>query len=130
MVPLVATVLLFAHFLSCTKATDQQVPLNLPIGLAEAQQGWIYFNEVTGAIQREDPGNTPYEDEAGNRYWLSLNGERVNEDPERYKWTWVEIWSPDSRRHFYYNQQTRESVWDRPPDLAWRRLRLEPDEYR
>ncbi|KXZ48143.1 hypothetical protein GPECTOR_30g239 [Gonium pectorale] len=84
--------------------------------------------QVTGQLQLHDPGNTPYEDEQGNRYWLSPTGERLPEEPHRAQWIWIENWSPDMRRHFYYNQVTKESTWDKPADLAWRRLPIQADD--
>lgn len=34
---------------------------------------------------------------------------------------------PPSLRPYFYNQETKESQWDRPPDLAWRRIRVHGD---
>lgn len=44
-------------------------------------------NEITGDVQYEDPGNTPFEDNNGVRFWIS-NGQRVHEDPTRGQYTW------------------------------------------
>lgn len=41
------------------------------------------------------------------------------------QYTWVEGWSEQYERPFFYNQETQESVWDRPPDLAWRRIQVQ-----
>lgn len=32
---------------------------------------------MTGEVQWEDPGSTPYEDENGGRYWIGPDGERM-----------------------------------------------------
>jgi hypothetical protein len=34
------------------------------------------------------------------------------------------VYSEDLQRTYYYNQETRESTWDRPVDLAWRRIKV------
>jgi hypothetical protein len=60
-------------------------------GCIEDQPHHFNPKQVTGAIQLEDPGNAPYEDEAGNRYWLSATGERLTEEPNRVKWAWIEV---------------------------------------
>ncbi|GLI58909.1 hypothetical protein VaNZ11_000692 [Volvox africanus] len=83
---------------------------------------YYYYNEVTGAVQFEDPGSSPHEDESGKRYWLSPSGERLTEEPNRFQWTWFESWSTEQSRQYFFNQATKESRWDRPPDLAWLRL--------
>ena len=38
------------------------------------------------------------------------------------QYVWVEGWSEDYQRPFFYNQESKQSSWDRPPDLAWRRV--------
>ncbi|KAG2485835.1 hypothetical protein HYH03_015418 [Edaphochlamys debaryana] len=89
----------------------------------ELQQEWYFFNEVTGAVQLEDPGSTPFEDPAtGQRYWLDPEGRRLEQDPHREKYAWSENWSSNTNKPFYFNRITRESTWEQPPDLAWRRL--------
>ncbi len=37
---------------------------------------------------------------------------------------WLEQYSEEAKRAFYYNQATKESTWDKPADLAWRRVRV------
>ncbi|PNW75016.1 hypothetical protein CHLRE_12g500050v5 [Chlamydomonas reinhardtii] len=88
---------------------------------------YFFLNEVTGATQLTDPGNTPYEDEqTGELYWLAEDGvTRLAQDPNRLRFAWIETYSPEAKRSFYFNQVTRESTWERPADLAWRRLRAE-----
>ena len=51
---------------------------------------WYFYNEVTGEVQFDDPGDTAYEDETGVRYWYLANGQRVTEDPNRQKYLWCE----------------------------------------
>jgi hypothetical protein len=43
------------------------------------------------------------------------------------QYTWVEGWSEQYERPFFFNQETQESVWDRPPDLAWRRVTVQEE---
>jgi hypothetical protein len=38
------------------------------------------------------------------------------------RYVWVEGWSEDYQRPFFYNQESKQSSWDRPPDLAWKRV--------
>ena len=38
------------------------------------------------------------------------------------KYAWVENWSEEHQRPFYYDQQNHVSTWDKPADLAWRRV--------
>lgn len=51
-----------------------------------------------------DPGDVAFEDEAGLRYWLGPGGERLSEDPKAAGYTWVEHYSADMERPYYYNQ--------------------------
>jgi len=44
---------------------------------------------------------------------------------ERY--AWVETWSEEHNRPFYYDQSNHISTWDKPADLAWRRVYLPPE---
>ena len=37
-------------------------------------------------------------------------------------YAWVEGYSEEHSRPFFYNQETKESVWSRPVDLAWQRV--------
>ena len=46
-----------------------------------------------------------------SRYWLSPTGERLDYDPNAHKYSWVENWSEEHKRPFYYNQKTKESTW-------------------
>lgn len=51
-----------------------------------------------------DPGDVPFEDESGIRYWLSSTGEKLSEDPNSHAYNWVEYYSEDLQRTYYYNQ--------------------------
>lgn len=42
------------------------------------------------------------------------------------KYAWVESWSEEHNRPFYYDQSNHISTWDKPADLAWRRVYLPP----
>lgn len=84
---------------------------------------YYYWNELTGEVQWDDPGDVAYEDEFGNLYWLASNGVRMREDSSIYNYVWVEQYSEELRRPYFYNQETRESTWERPADLAWQRVR-------
>lgn len=81
-----------------------------------------FWNEVTGDTQLEDPGDVPLHDEAGNCYWLDDGGQRLDQDPNAGKYAWVEMYSEEHKRPFYYDQQNHISTWDKPADLAWRRV--------
>ncbi|EFN51001.1 hypothetical protein CHLNCDRAFT_141524 [Chlorella variabilis] len=99
-------------------------PVKLPHPL---ETRWTFFNTLSGRRQEEDPGGAPYLDERGKRHWLSAAGE-WQDDPGPgpvnidYRFVWVELWSADQRRVYYFNQETQSSSWDRPVDLAWIRL--------
>ena len=41
---------------------------------------------------------------------------------QAHKYSWVEGYSAEHGRAFFYNQETQESTWERPADLAWRRV--------
>jgi hypothetical protein len=71
-----------------------------------------------------DPGDVSYEDENSLRYWPGVHGEKLSEDPHMLKYTWVEFYSEDLQKTYYYNQETRESTWEKPHDLGWRRIRV------
>ncbi|KAK9807128.1 hypothetical protein WJX73_008538 [Symbiochloris irregularis] len=87
---------------------------------------YYYWNEVTGKVQWDDPGDVPYEEEDGARYWFK-DGEKVeNNPPVTKKYSWVEGFSKDHGRAYYYNQETEESTWEKPADLAWRRVPVKP----
>mmetsp|Transcript_17069 Transcript_17069/g.29221 ORF Transcript_17069/g.29221 Transcript_17069/m.29221 type:complete len:133 (-) Transcript_17069:253-651(-) len=90
---------------------------------SEGTVQWYFYNAVTGDTQWVDPGDTPYEGHDGTRYYMSLTGERMTHNPNAWQYIWLEQYSEEARRSFYYNQQTKESTWERPADLAWRRIR-------
>jgi hypothetical protein len=62
------------------------------------------FNFLAGYAIPADPGDVALEDEAGLRYWLGPNGERLSEDPNSASYAWVEHYSADMERPYYYNQ--------------------------
>ena len=39
-------------------------------------------------VQWEDPGDTPFEYETGERYWILADGSRTAEDPNLWKYAW------------------------------------------
>ena len=78
--------------------------------------------------QWEDPGGVPYVDEGGAKYWLGPGCQRLEDDPENRKYRWVEQYSDGHARPYYHNQETGESVWERPSDLAWVRVESPRDE--
>ena len=43
------------------------------------------------------------------------------------KYAWVEMYSEEHKRPFYYDQQNHISTWDKPADLAWRRVYFPPE---
>ncbi len=47
---------------------------------------------------------------------------------QAHRYTWVENWSEEHQRPFYYNQKTKESKWEKPVDLAWRRVKNQRDD--
>lgn len=83
-----------------------------------------FHNLVTGATQWADPGDCPFIDEHGNRYWKQADGRWSQQDPSAWKYKWVERWSEEHKRPYFYNQHTKASIWNRPADLAWVRVRV------
>lgn len=51
-----------------------------------------------------DPGDVPFEDEAGIRYWLGPGGEKLSEDSNSHSYNWVEYYSEDLQKTYYHNQ--------------------------
>ena len=43
------------------------------------------------------------------------------------RYAWVETWSEEHNRPFYYDQVAKVSTWDKPADLAWRRVYINPE---
>mmetsp|Transcript_15995 Transcript_15995/g.48035 ORF Transcript_15995/g.48035 Transcript_15995/m.48035 type:complete len:141 (-) Transcript_15995:446-868(-) len=96
-----------------------------PEGTAPTNAEWYFWNEISGETQWEDPGDVAYEGKNSERYWLSATGERLGYDPNAHRYSWVENWSEEHKRPFYYNQRTKASKWEKPADLAWRRVRAQ-----
>lgn len=40
------------------------------------------------------------------------------------KYEWIVLWSEEHDMPYYFNQAIRESRWERPEDLAWRRVKV------
>lgn len=85
---------------------------------------WYFWNELTGETQWEDPGDVAFEDANAQRYWEADTGEILRYDPKAHRYSWVENWSSEHSRPFYFNQKTRASQWEKPDDLAWRRVKV------
>ncbi len=49
---------------------------------------YYFYNEMTGQVQWEDPGDVPYEMETGERFWVLSDGKRSTEDPHSWKYAW------------------------------------------
>ncbi len=54
----------------------------------QRSQVFYFFNEATGQVQWEDPGDMPHEDEDGMRFWYLPDGSKTTSDPSvgRYAW--------------------------------------------
>eukprot|EP00887_Chlorella_sp_A99_P008189 scaffold12.g8189.t1 len=94
-----------------------------PIALDDSAE-FYFANLVTGATQWADPGDAPYIDDDGNRYWRDGSGQWTRIDPNAWKYKWVERWSEEQARPYYFNQHTKASIWTRPADLAWARVKV------
>jgi hypothetical protein len=81
-VALLAMRLAFVYLLpeGATRASSQQAQRN--------QVLCYFYNEATGQVQWEDPGDMPHEDESGMRYWYLPDGSKSTSDPSvgRYAW--------------------------------------------
>lgn len=126
--PLATALVTLCLELSVVLSSDVHLPPRPALQEPDQGPSYYFWNEHTGKVQWDDPGDVPYEDEEGNRYWLDSNDERVDENPGAQQYAWVEGWSSDHGRAFFYNQETKESTWDRPPDLAWRRIPVPHDQ--
>lgn len=49
-------------------------------------------------------------------------------DLQAGKYAWVETWSEVHNRPFYYDQANHISTWEKPADLAWRRVYILPED--
>eukprot|EP00955_Chlamydomonas_euryale_P046633 353460-Chlamydomonas_euryale.AAC.12 len=49
---------------------------------------FYYYNEATGQVQWEDPGDVPFEDTQGRRYWIAVDGSKTYSDPGAGKYAW------------------------------------------
>eukprot|EP01026_Neomeris_dumetosa_P044987 TRINITY_DN3811_c0_g2_i1.p2 TRINITY_DN3811_c0_g2~~TRINITY_DN3811_c0_g2_i1.p2 ORF type:complete len:128 (-),score=14.52 TRINITY_DN3811_c0_g2_i1:142-525(-) len=88
-------------------------------------QEYYYYNEITGETQWEDPGNVPFMDEMGKKFWLSDdNVTWLKHDPHPLDYLWVEQYSAEHKKIFYFNQATKTSSWEKPVDLAWRMVKV------
>eukprot|EP00191_Tetraselmis_sp_GSL018_P005725 CAMPEP_0177609200 /NCGR_PEP_ID=MMETSP0419_2-20121207/18934_1 /TAXON_ID=582737 /ORGANISM="Tetraselmis sp., Strain GSL018" /LENGTH=128 /DNA_ID=CAMNT_0019104053 /DNA_START=348 /DNA_END=735 /DNA_ORIENTATION=+ len=57
-----------------------------------------------------------------------LKAELLDSDPEEAEYVWVKKHSEESGRDYYVNQETGESTWERPVDLAWRLVKRPVDD--
>ena len=48
---------------------------------------------------------------------VSLKGSALS---QTHQYTWVESYSDEHERPFFFNQETKVSTWDKPPDLGER----------
>ena len=42
---------------------------------------YYFWNELTGQVQWQDPGNVAYQNAVGRKYWLGEAGQQLDEDP-------------------------------------------------
>lgn len=110
--------------------------------------GDVQWEDPGGAVWRQHSGCAPRSVLADVAYWqgdtkvwYNDDGEQVTDDPkvrssnawmhcihtaqQAMEYLWVESYSEDHGRHFYFNQETQSSTWERPADLAWRRVRVD-----
>lgn len=68
-------------------------------------------------------------EEVENKYGFTSHALQLTRGfcEQAMQYTWVEGWSEQYERPFFFNQETQESVWDRPPDLAWRRVTVQEE---
>lgn len=59
------------------------------------------------AVQWEDPGDVPFEDDSGFRYTLSADGKRLTGDTSMSQYLWVEQYSAELGRPYFFNQVNR-----------------------
>ncbi|CAL5220666.1 g2712 [Coccomyxa viridis] len=117
-VSIIVLVLVLYSSISAQAATEAD-------GRTQGAPEYYFWNEVTGDVQWEDPGDVPYETSSGSLYWVAEDGTVRDQDEKSLQYVWLEGWSEDYQRPFFYNQESKQSSWDRPPDLAWRRIAIE-----
>lgn len=44
--------------------------------------------------------------------------EEAGAGAQDYRFLWVELWSAEAERVYYFNQETQTTSWDRPVDLG------------
>ncbi|CAL51403.1 Pre-mRNA-processing protein PRP40 [Ostreococcus tauri] len=86
----------------------------------------FFYNDVTGESRWDDPdGLTTYSDDEGKEFWVDPNTGESTYEP-RTKWSSHD--SEDTGVKYFYNEETKESTWDRPEELAWRRIEQDDDD--
>ncbi|GFH25593.1 WW domain-containing protein [Haematococcus lacustris] len=76
-----------------------------------ANETYYFYNEVTGQTQFQDPGDTPFEDEQGMRYWLLPNSEKTYTHPAALAYTWVEQYSKEISKKHSNRHGTGQQTW-------------------
>jgi len=77
----------------------------------------FYYNQVTGASQRERPHAMGfYSDEHSRTYWVDKEGNPTWESDNW--WTEVPV-EGEEGKVYYYNEVTKASTWEKPEALGW-----------
>ena len=87
-----------------------------------------YWNDVTNHTTWDLPKvPVPFRDEnSGNKYYLDP---KTGETTWDYPGPWKTMKSEEhGDREYYHNTETKESTWEKPEDLGWRRVKVQDDE--
>jgi hypothetical protein len=80
-----------------------------------------YFNIITNETTRIVPPEVGFKDEERNATYYLVNGDATWEPPLAARWH--KSYDEKRARHYYFNDETKESVWTLPAasGLAWQR---------
>ncbi len=96
--------------------------------VARAYHRWYFWNTVTNEVTWDDPGNVPHVwEETGDVFYVNKEGKPQWERPDPSDWEEIESEEHDNLV-YYHNAKTEETTWDRPAELAWKRIEYKNEE--
>jgi hypothetical protein len=90
----------------------------------------VYVNDISSFAQLEYPGHhQPHLGEDGRKQWYNQQGQAEHItyiNGGAYKW--MPDFDPKYKKWYFFNQQTRQSVWEPPHEMGWRRVQVSVDD--